>query len=433
MDDPVRSLKFDFVPDLRLGYYGFLSDPKRKDDYTGLEIINREGWDGVKIISYRIQTSTTFLNPNEKGISDEERRRRWLIAEMRGTKFFEDKCICRMLHKFLNLVPDKNVVLNGSDWRYTINDVDWSSVRILEKLDGSLIAAYIHLGKIVFATKKGRMPEMEEFLQKDLLGPAYNALVTKWLEWTCMFEWCSPANKIIIPYDKQSLTLISMRNIRTGFYMPYEKLVEIASAFGIPVVKELVEKVDDVDTFIASILSRTDIEGCVVINNHGTPLFKFKTAKYADTGRLVNYISSVPSYVWEIIFGEESDDKIEALSEPTKGDVTRFQDAVLRRLDELAIELFTQVTKIREELVKIIDDKKQWKRSYFEKSQQLLKSEKKNTRLIALFTASREYKEFDQDKAFEIVQKFCKERVNDVKFLEELFGFSFNDYKSINI
>ncbi len=52
--------------------------------------------------------------------------------------------------------------------------------------------------------------------------------------WTPIFEWCSTHRPVVLQYPTDTLTLVSVRNIRTGEYYPWNKMVEEAKSFNIP-------------------------------------------------------------------------------------------------------------------------------------------------------------------------------------------------------
>jgi hypothetical protein len=53
---------------------------------------------------------------------------------------------------------------------------------------------------------------------------------------TPLFEWCSRSNAVLLDYPEDQLTLIAIRNIITGEYVDYQKMIIYASKYKIPTV-----------------------------------------------------------------------------------------------------------------------------------------------------------------------------------------------------
>jgi hypothetical protein len=117
------------------------------------DFLDGKRWKGIKLLPqdpsgplgdvtigcYIIVTTGLFKQPDELGIGELESMRRKLALEMRGLVFDrEGVCIRRMFHKFFNL----------GEFGVTVDSIDWSTVDILEKIDGSLIGPFIFDGKI---------------------------------------------------------------------------------------------------------------------------------------------------------------------------------------------------------------------------------------------------------------------------------------------
>lgn len=164
-----------------------------------------------------------YHDPNEDGISDEQRKEGFLILDMRGLVFDSQtgRLLRRPFEKFFNL----------GERFVKIHTIDWDDVLALEKLDGSMICPIVvSTNDIVWMTKKSNNPEVDEFVKSR---PEYVKLVTAFCDWSCLFEWCSPTNRIVVNYDKPQLILTGMRHISRGFYKPYHELKEIAKHFNV--------------------------------------------------------------------------------------------------------------------------------------------------------------------------------------------------------
>ena len=104
-------------------------------------------------------------------------------------------------------------------------DIDWSSARVLEKIDGSLIKLYYYNGEWVFATSStcdAHDANVDRFGKKyyDIIKKAvnYNKIPFDTLDpdYTYMFELVSPESQVVINYKSTALYFLACRNNTTG-------------------------------------------------------------------------------------------------------------------------------------------------------------------------------------------------------------------------
>jgi hypothetical protein len=102
--------------------------------------------------------------------------------------------------------------------------IDWSTARVLEKLDGSLMTLYHHGGEWCVAssghpTAGGSYGE-ESRLFRDAFWETWNALGMRLpqddTEHCFMFEFCADAHRIVCKYDSPRIVLHGARNLVTG-------------------------------------------------------------------------------------------------------------------------------------------------------------------------------------------------------------------------
>lgn len=145
-----------------------------------------------------------------------------IVQESRGIIFKESdwKCVCHSFNKFGNW---------GESY---VQELDWSSVKVLEKIDGSLIRLWydngwhISTNSIIDAFKAGT---------KDLLYPTFGDLFLKSIpnsiadfcarldkNRTYMFELVSPYNRVVIPYKSIELYYLGERDMNNGqeYFLP---------------------------------------------------------------------------------------------------------------------------------------------------------------------------------------------------------------------
>ena len=405
---------------LQLSDFDFINKPENEKRLKGLKLLNQTTPNGGEIVIaiYLIVTSGLFKNPLENGISNIEKMERMLIMEMRGAIFDKKsgKCIRRPFCKFENL---------GS--LFTKEDINWSDIIALEKLDGSLIAPYIYNGLIIWATKKGHNPDVDEFVANSI-DNRYIQFINDWTNmngWSCMFEWCSPNNKIILQYNDHSLTLIGMRNIDSGEYMPYDKLASIASDYNVPVVKKYTDNIENPETFLAELYDKKGIEGCVLVQkSNGIPLCKVKCKWYSGIAKNTNYIGHSNSVPWEVTINETWDDIIGHLEPDLKANMIAFNDAVIASLQTKADEIRQEVLQIKKDIGEDENKSDKTKNRLFHE-----RIEKYGVLKEVYFNMRKDMTE----DPFEILIKFAKKMVSvkNLDVIRNLVDVNLNDYKTV--
>lgn len=159
------------------------------------------------VINYVVATANTFDMNGPDDLGGAIRR------ECRGLKFFPNGEIgARPFHKFFNV---------GEREETQTNTVDLAQAHtIMEKLDGSMIHPMLVDGYIRWMTKMGITEvamQAEEFIAKNTRYKDFAIwCINEGL--TPIFEWTSPFNQIVLPYEKENLTLLAVRNNITGEY-----------------------------------------------------------------------------------------------------------------------------------------------------------------------------------------------------------------------
>lgn len=99
------------------------------------------------------------------------------------------------------------------------DEIDWSTASVLSKLDGSLIIIYYYNKEWLIATKgtpdaSGNVGDFG-FTFSELAWEVFNkeySINTLDTNLTYMFELCSIYNRVVVPIEQSSLTLIGVRN-----------------------------------------------------------------------------------------------------------------------------------------------------------------------------------------------------------------------------
>ncbi len=174
------------------------------------------------------------------------------VQECRGLILEKDtwKVMCMTFGKFFNS-EEGNAV-----------KVDWSTARVLEKLDGSLIQVYFDWVKgIWFASTSGTGEGEGEVNNK--LGTTFNELFWKTVKdkygldtnrlstkFCYAFELTTPYNIVVKPHGESSATLLTIRNLETLEEVSYENLLKMGSMIGLPVVKSYDLNANDVGALL---------------------------------------------------------------------------------------------------------------------------------------------------------------------------------------
>ena len=150
----------------------------------------------------------------------------------------------------------------------------------VEKLDGSLVLMGEYKNKAILSSTSTTNMETE------LLSIAYENLVNnnknlterilnycKKTGQTLIFEYISPANRIVVEYENTDYVLIGIVNNYTGMYMSQDDLDSIAMKFGFTRPKRYIKTLQELTTDQRILKNH---EGYIVFNEYGN-LIKFKT------------------------------------------------------------------------------------------------------------------------------------------------------------
>lgn len=275
--------------------------------------------DGYTYIDYRLIDNHTFEDPNEEGISKEEQRNRSIRLECRGIKFDANgNIICRPWQKFFNT--------GEHPWVYPSPE---GSGLLLEKLDGSLIAAYRIDDKIYYGTKAGHDTEVAQQLVEFLkTHPEYDEFSEICINagFTPIFEWLSPRNQIVVPHTEDMLVVTGIRHMVAGHYIPYDTMAEYCRMMNVPVVgcSDIpAEKKDE-------IFSKEGLEGYVLRHPNGY-MEKIKTEWYLKRHK------ARAGLVWEkdvirMILDGSLDDVIQFFEEHEVKRINEYRDLLVAKI-----------------------------------------------------------------------------------------------------
>lgn len=188
-------------------------------DNTNIRV--RKEPNGFTIVCYMVQNDDLFQNEFQ--------------LECRGITFSPDgKIAARCLHKFFNVGERQETLADNIDW--------FETTRIMPKFDGSMVTPVLDGDKVIFKTKK-TFDSREALFANQLV--ALSPERTRWiaqaikLGLTPTFELTSPRFPIVIAYDKDELTLLHVREMVSGEYIPAHDIEAMEPPF--PVAKNLID------------------------------------------------------------------------------------------------------------------------------------------------------------------------------------------------
>lgn len=233
--------------------------------------------DGFIFVKYHTNDNKTF--PELSTAKDEKELRRFqILRECRGICFEKKtgKCIARRFHKFFNIDEREETRIENIDFD--------RPYYLVEKLDGSLVSPLIVNDQIFFTTMSG-FTEFTSYIDKYMIYAEkkkiyYEKFCRKILEMnkTPLFEWCNSDSPVVIKHERTHLTLLNIRDIKTGVYESYKNIEKLAKEYNIPVV-EFVEKKTRGKKLIQEIYEEREIEGYVICFEDGD-FYKVKTNFY---------------------------------------------------------------------------------------------------------------------------------------------------------
>ena len=194
-------------------------------------------------------------------------------------------------------------------------DLDLSQiVEITDKADGSLITTYMHDGVLQVKTKGSLTSDQamnaNAFLRWDE-NAKFRAELIKGEELGCtiIMEWCSPENRIVLPYEKPHLKVLGVRNRADGSYVHFE---DIDCEHFPETLKRWTQIIDVDQTFVTleeyieSVDYMQNVEGVVFRMEDGQRVKK-KGQWYLALHHTKDSIT-VPRRLFETVLEEASDD-----------------------------------------------------------------------------------------------------------------------------
>ena len=266
-----------------------------------------------------------------------ERTPGWEIRrECRGIAFCTKtgKVLSRPYHKFFNIGEKEETQTNKINL--------YEPHVILEKLDGSMIRPIkTPDGDFNMATKAG-VSEVS-IMTYDFLSDNehyydfMNYMVDK-LEYTPIFEFCSPKNRVVINYFEDRLVLTALRNIHTGKYVRYSDMVYYAQLYNIDYVKAInTLSVQNIHLLVKQVKEWEGSEGIVMRFDNGH-MVKCKADDYIQkhyAKEAINYEKNLIA----LILDDGLDDLIPTLYEEDRERVLSFETDFYAAIHDTCMEI----------------------------------------------------------------------------------------------
>ncbi len=160
-------------------------------------------------------------------------------------------------------------------------------VSVTEKIDGSLGILFRDNGYRI-ATRGSFASDQAIWATRFL--DAHYRLDELPDEWTLLFEIVYPENRIVVDYGgEQALVLLAIRNRRTGDYLPFQRVQQVAARYGFKTPR-VYDFHDVADILALRAAIDASQEGWVVEFADGQR-FKFKGDRYMELHRLISGLS----------------------------------------------------------------------------------------------------------------------------------------------
>lgn len=196
-------------------------------------------------------------------------------------------------------------------------DIDWTTAKVQEKYDGSLIQVYEYnncwnisttgspdASGFVSATKDLTFEDL--FLHTyEAIGGALPKITPENINTTYLFELMTPYNQVVVPHGEGKLVLLAARNRVTGqFINAYLPRIPNVREYPLTTINEILESFKTIDGLKQ--------EGYVVVDASGNRL-KVKHPQYVAMHHLRNNMG--PKWLAKVILTGESPEFLSVFSE----------------------------------------------------------------------------------------------------------------------
>jgi len=184
------------------------------------------------------------------------------------------------------------------------DDIDWSTAKVQEKIDGSLIKVWCHKGSWRVSTNntinaESAKTDNDEDTFLNVFDRAWARTGKQFSELnsdcTYMFELVSPQTRVVIPYTETKLYHTGTRDIHTLQELDEDIGIEKPKTFSINTIEACIEAAGHLDRYH---------EGFVVVDSRWRRI-KVKSPLYVAIHHILNNISSEKRVIDLIVSGED--------------------------------------------------------------------------------------------------------------------------------
>ena len=193
----------------------------------------------------------------------------------------------------------------------------------MDKMDGSLISTYLHNDDLYLKSKGSIFSEQAHDVMRFINNKENLTFKAELLDlvkkgYTINLEYTAPHNRIVIPYQEEALTVLSMREHKTGKTFFASNFIKFLDENGdYPEIKSRMVKFKDLrnenhdhEKFVEDVRNEQEGEGYVVeivLNDNESYLVKIKNIKYIALHHTKDSVNH-PRRLFETIINGASDD-----------------------------------------------------------------------------------------------------------------------------
>jgi len=195
------------------------------------------------------------------------------LRELRGIIFNKHtgEIVQRPFHKFFNH-DEPNCTID-----YTTNAME------TEKYDGSMIASTIYNDELFVSTTGNLKSSIAEMGRNFIINHNnYVDIIKDFENYTVLFEYITPKNRIVIDYKKENMILLAIRNKKTGKYLSTYEIMELGEYYKIPSIE--VKDGIPLSKIVEKVKRMEGVEGAVAYTDND--MVKIKTMWYLERHRL---------------------------------------------------------------------------------------------------------------------------------------------------
>lgn len=252
-----------------------------------------------------------------------------LAEETRGITFDKNgNCICLPLHKMFNINERPNTQMSA---------LDFTDAQFFTKRDGSMVTPVLLNGNIYWKTKKSFHSDVAKrattVADQNLISFSRCMLE---LGVTPIFEFTDPDHRIVVDYGmKPKFTLLAMRWLALGTYLPYEICVALAGRFDVEVIDR--HECDPMQ-LLETLKHAVCMEGFIIHHRDGMKT-KVKCPWYVTNHRIMTELRERD--VALAVVDEAIDDMKAVLVEQGKdlAVIQPIEDSVIYQLESIVLEV----------------------------------------------------------------------------------------------